>query len=367
MPQTARRAAVAALTALAALAAIIAADFTAPAQAQSEDETTGRIVARRLDDGRVEFGWQPAGGARVLPRQRYFPTDATVDRWLRSSPVEVGGAEIGRINARLLSDGRIEFAFTPTDREWITPQARYFPANARANRWLRSTKITIGSPAPRYTAVNVGLWHTCAIRESEEIECWGSSEGDRYYGQANPPPGNFIAVSAGNWHTCAIRTSGEIECWGKTSEYTHYSDALTEPQTIEIEQADPPPGSYTAVSAGQWHTCGLRTSGEIKCWGLKGIPYLEAGMLVETSDDRRTSAPDGRFRAVSAGGFHTCGLRENGAIECWGRNDFGQTNAPEGRFTAVNANRTRTCGLRDTGEIECWGAEHGGEGTTPTG
>ena len=56
MTRTTRRAAVAALAALAAFAAIVAADLTPPASAQSDDETTGRIVARLLDDGRVEFG-----------------------------------------------------------------------------------------------------------------------------------------------------------------------------------------------------------------------------------------------------------------------------------------------------------------------
>ena len=56
MSRTARIAAIAALTALAAVAAIIAADFAAPAQAQSDDETSGRIVARRLSDGRTELG-----------------------------------------------------------------------------------------------------------------------------------------------------------------------------------------------------------------------------------------------------------------------------------------------------------------------
>ncbi len=168
----------------AALAAITAADFTT-AQAQNDDEATGRIVAQRLEDGRVEFGWQPTGGSRVLPRQRYFPPDATVDRWLRSSPVEVGDAEIGRINARLLEDGRIEFAFTPTDGERITPQARYFPADARVGRWLRSTEIAIGPAALRYTAVSAASYHTCAIRAGDgAIECWG---GLNQHGQATPP------------------------------------------------------------------------------------------------------------------------------------------------------------------------------------
>ena len=137
---------IAALTALAAVAAIIAADFTAPAQAQSDDDITGRIVARQLADGRVEFGWQDPSGTRVLPKSRYFPADAESDKWLRSSPVEVDGAAIGRINARLRSNGKIEFAFTPPDGQRILPPSRYFPADTRIGRWLRSTEITIRPP-----------------------------------------------------------------------------------------------------------------------------------------------------------------------------------------------------------------------------
>ena len=104
----------------------------------------GRITARRLADGRVELAWQPTDGEeRILPSSRYFPTDAQPNRWLRSSPIEVGEAELGRINARRLADGRIEFAFTPTDGERILPPSRFFPADAEPDRWLRSTEIEL--------------------------------------------------------------------------------------------------------------------------------------------------------------------------------------------------------------------------------
>ena len=53
-------------------------------------------------------------------------------------------AVVGRINARLSGDGRIEFAFTPTGGERILPRSRYFPVNATADRWLRSTLIEVG-------------------------------------------------------------------------------------------------------------------------------------------------------------------------------------------------------------------------------
>ena len=339
-------------TALAAAAAItvaiaaIAVLSAAPASAQSDDETAGRIVARLLDDGRVEFGWQPAGGARVLPRQRYFPTDATVDRWLRSSPVEVGGSAIGRINARLLDDGRIEFAFTPTDGERITPQARYFPAGTRVGRWLRSTEITIGPPedaAPGFTAISAGDHHACAIRGAGAIECWGYNNA----GQTDAPDGRFTAVSVAlieGRFTCAIRAStSAIECWGQN----------------EYRQTDAPDGTFTAVSAGRFHACGLRDTGAIECWGDN---ILGQG-----------DAPESSFIAVSAGFGYTCAIRDRGAIECWGSNfdwqgqHLGQSDPPQGTFTAVSAGFWHACAIRENGEIACWGDNEHGQTDAPDG
>ena len=399
--RSARRAAVAALAALAALAAIIAADFTVPISAQSGD-TTGRIVARLLDDGRVEFGWQPTGGARTLPTKRYFPASIDHNRWLRSSPVEVGGAEIGRLNARLSEDGRIEFAFTPTDGEQITPQARYFPPDARVDRWLRSTEITIpASDGERATSAgdeqatsSDGEHATSSDDEratsagdeqatssdgehasssddehasstdgehasSSDDEHAASADGEQATGsdeeratstdeeRAISNDGAFTAVSAGGEHTCGLRENGAIECWGNNN----------------YGQSDDPEGSFTAVSAGGWHTCGLRKSSAIECWGAGGARFI--GPYHYGQSD----APGGDFTAVSAGDSHTCGLRESGAIECWGGDDrFGEiNNAPAGSFTAVSAGGYHSCGLRESGTIECWGYNERGQSDAPEG
>ena len=169
MTRTLRNAALAALTALAAIAAIVAADFTPPVSAQSdgvmldnpgEDPNTGRIVARRLRDGRTELGWQQrtnvGWGERILPRARYLPAAPTVGRWLRTSPVEVEGVEIGRIEARLRRDGGIELAFTPTDGERFLPFENYIPSNVEVGRWRHTTEIEVSPPEDLTTPAAAG-------------------------------------------------------------------------------------------------------------------------------------------------------------------------------------------------------------------
>ena len=88
-----------------------------------------------------------------------------------------------------------------------------------------------------------------------------------------PPAGSFTAVSAGGWHSCALRADGSVVCWGSN----------------ESGEPTPPSGSFTAVSAGVWHSCGLGTSGSVVCWG-----GTEAGRATPTP-------PSGSFTAVSAG------------------------------------------------------------------
>lgn len=118
---------------------------TTTTEGSLDSASAGRIVARRLADGRTEFAWHVEDGDRVLPRQRYLPAAPPTGRWLNSSDIVVEGVNVGRINVRVDAEtGRIEFAFTPAGRDRILPQSRYFPSDAAPGRWLRSTLIEPG-------------------------------------------------------------------------------------------------------------------------------------------------------------------------------------------------------------------------------
>ena len=121
-----------------------------------------RIVARKLGNGKIEFGLQQrqtstTWGDQRFPRARLFPTNAPVGRWLVSSPLTLTvaladdelAAEIDvRIVARRWADGRVEFGLQQRtargswgDRH--LPPRRYFPAVATVDRWLGSSVIDL--------------------------------------------------------------------------------------------------------------------------------------------------------------------------------------------------------------------------------
>ena len=111
------------------------------------------------------------------------------------------------------------------------------------------------------------------------------------------------------------------------------------------------------MSAGYVHTCGVRDDGSVACWGL--------------DDNGESTPPEGEFASVSAGcntlGGHSCGVRDDGSVACWGNDRDGESTPPEGEFASVSAGGSTlggyTCGVRDDGSVACWGNDRHAQAT----
>ena len=110
---------------------------------------------------------------------------------------------------------------------------------------------------------------------------------------------------------------------------------------------------FTAIDAGYGHTCGLRADHAISCWGENHFG--------------QSDAPDGEFLAVSAGRGHSCAISTDRTVVCWGNNEFGQSKAPEGEFLTVSAGSWLSCGVRTDGRVACWGGKQSEEFGAPAG
>lgn len=117
------------------------------------------------------------------------------------------------------------------------------------------------------------------------------------------------------------------------------------------ETATPP---FISLAAGRNHSCAIRADQTLVCWG--------------DGSDGQTNAPAGQYVAVSAGNLFSCAIRaDDGTVECWGSDGDGKASPPGGRFTSlVSPARAYTCGFRPSGAIDCWGRDDFGE-TSPTG
>lgn len=111
-------------------------------------------------------------------------------------------------------------------------------------------------------------------------------------------------------------------------------------------------GDWAYVSAGWAHSCGVKKDGRVLCWGLD--EYGQASPPAET------------MSIVSAGETHSCGIKLDGTAACWGYDSVGtgDLDVPEGTWTVVEAAWGQDCvGLRPDGSLEFWGrAVHEGFG-----
>jgi alpha-tubulin suppressor-like RCC1 family protein len=185
---------------------------------------------------------------------------------------------------------------------------------------------------------------------------------------------------------CAVRCDESTACPASLScESDGFCHApgealcLPDAQTPDAEPPDAEPDGgmettdYVAISAGNTHTCAIRSTGAAVCWGANG-----SGQLGVPAAGRRSPTPvdlagPGVWSKISAGQYHTCGIRD-GVLFCWGRNALGQAGDPTNTdvtlpravdggantdWTAVCAGNEHSCAIR-AGDVWCWGSDGAG-------
>ena len=45
----------------------------------------------------------------------------------------------------------------------------------------------------------------------------------------------------------------------------------------------------------------------------------------------------------------------NGSVECWGSNHKGKATPPSGSFKSMSVGDQHSCAIRTDGSLECWG------------
>lgn len=241
-------------------------------------------------------------------------------------------------------------------------------------------------------ALAVGAGHntTCVIINQSSVSilwCFGEAEIDPLQASeqdAETPRGRFVAATGGEHHMCALDTFGDVYCWGDNSngelgsENPNYAPG---PRRVRL------PRPITQLSSGARHVCALTDVGQLHCWGSNVEGQLGLGGSVEDMEEARdaerrepTLVDSATWVSVAAGEAHTCGVKSDGTLSCWGRNAERQSgNRDEAQLrvpTLVNtehswkqavAGSSHSCGLRTDGTLWCWGSNATQEALYPLG
>jgi alpha-tubulin suppressor-like RCC1 family protein len=257
----------------------------------------------------------------------------------------------------------------------------------------------------------LGNGQACArLDGSTTLHCWGrNADGELGDGTTTNRPtpvagvGNVTAYDAGGTLgaaeeglTCARRGTGLASCWGENGRGQLGDGTTTQSPTPATVQYDSDPDEdevtetdlpgVTDVATGGFHACALLTSGQVRCWGLNSSGQLgdntfterHLAVLVQDDDDDETDTPLTGVVDIVAGARHTCALKGDGTVRCWGRGIFGQlgdgtntarSNATEpvqaddgsgsvaelGDAEEITAGDNHTCAERADKGVVCWG------------
>ena len=221
-----------------------------------------------------------------------------------------------------------------------------------------------------FVLIETGPAATCGLMHDGDLFCWGElraiadvTSGPAFWPRRVPTDLRFRQFSIGSNATCAVTFDQKAYCWGTGRKGETGSDVYFHQSSVPLAVA----GNlrFKEVSVGWEHACGLTPEGVAYCWGRNFEGQLGIGELYGVMFTPVLVKTDLRFKQLQAAGTNTCGLTHEGHAYCWGdKNYLGATSFTEHQPSPVrvqipvidvfdSANED-PCGITPDKLMYCW-------------
>jgi alpha-tubulin suppressor-like RCC1 family protein len=196
----------------------------------------------------------------------------------------------------------------------------------------RSSPVSVIGGFTDWCQVSGGYVHSLGVRSNGTAWAWGNNcsgrLGDGTTVTKSSPVSviggftDWCQVSAGDNHSLGVRCNGTAWAWGLNS-VGFLGDG-----TIMVNKSSPVSviGGFTdwcQVSAGDSHSLGVRCNGTAWAWGSNVSGRLGDGTTVNRSSPVSVIGGFTDWCQVSAGFYHSLGVRTDGTAWAWGLNSVG--------------------------------------------
>jgi alpha-tubulin suppressor-like RCC1 family protein len=259
---------------------------------------------------------------------------------------------------------------------WATNTSGQLGDNTTANR---SSPVSVVGGFSDWVSASAGGSHSLGVRANGSLWGWG----DNFFGQLgdntasgrNSPVSvvggftDWVSASAGGSHSLGVRANGTLWAWGINGN-GQLGDATITSRRSPVSVV----GGFTdwvfasAGVSGQ-HSLGIRANGTLWAWGSNANGRLGDGTTTDRSSPVSVVGGFTDWVSVSAGRYHSLGVRANGSLWGWSRNTNGQLgdnsitdrSSPVsviGGFTdwvQASAGTSHSLGVRANGTLWAWG------------
>src|SRR3989339_823746 len=214
-------------------------------------------------------------------------------------------------------------------------------------QWYNGSTVYFNGTLFKEGSISAGYYHTCGIRANDSrVLCWGrgnegqlgdSSTAVHEVGNPNVTVDNssYSSISTGRTHTCGIRANdSRVLCWG-SGDYGQLGDGSNATHNTLNPNITTDSSIYTSISTGTMHTCGIRSNdSRVMCWGQGTSGQLGDGQTIVSKPNPNVTTDSSAYISINTGEYHTCGIRANDSrVMCWGRGLEGELGDGQ---TAVN-------------------------------
>ncbi|MBF0523214.1 MAG: filamentous hemagglutinin N-terminal domain-containing protein, partial [Candidatus Omnitrophica bacterium] len=196
-------------------------------------------------------------------------------------------------------------------------------------------------------AIAAGYSHTLALKSDGTLYTWGDNSkgeiGDNTTTQRNIPVQvlgvggigyltGITAIAAGNYFSLAVGSSGTVYAWGSNSNGQLGDNSITQRNT-PVQVLDVGGSGYlsgvTAVSAGGYFSLALKNDGTVYTWGGNDRGQLGNNTTTEYHYPLQVLGVAGTgylsgITAIDAGYYNSLALKNDGTVYAWGYNSYGQ-------------------------------------------